>query len=192
MSNYILSYPHSGNTWLRYCVEYVTMRKTGGHRDFSISERRNNFLNVDLSAPPVAIKRHELELSELKSDDNLILLIRSPYECIKDGMDEKTEFLKYYSLLITYDRFKGRKSLLEYNWLFDSNLEYLEMVLEIFGLRFSAEKMEDLSKNFTGHLSSSAGVYKNVMNRRGASLDCIPKGFFENPILKGLYGKAKP
>jgi len=35
------------------------------------------------------------------------------------------------------------------------------------------------------------GVYKNVMNRRGASLECIPKGCFEHPILKGLYGKVK-
>ena len=108
MNNYILSYPHSGNTWLRYCIEFATMRGTIGHRDFTISERRGNFLNIDLSLPPIAIKRHEIELSDLHSDDNLLLLVRSPFDCIKNGADVTQEFLKYYSLLVTYDKFNGR------------------------------------------------------------------------------------
>ena len=50
--NWLISYNHSGNGWVRYCIDYLTQLPTHGHQPFSVSEKNNNFLNVDLTKEP--------------------------------------------------------------------------------------------------------------------------------------------
>ena len=59
--NYLVSYNHSGNTWVRYIIEYLTHLPTHGHQPFSVSQRDNNILDIDVDAEPIAMKRHEIE-----------------------------------------------------------------------------------------------------------------------------------
>ena len=46
---FLLSYPHSGNTWLRYCIEYLTSRPTiGNHRNWQA--KKSAFINEKISS----------------------------------------------------------------------------------------------------------------------------------------------
>ena len=56
--NYLLSYPRSGNTWLRYCIETLSGIRTIGYlnsdlKDKGVLEKYRNDQNV------ILIKRHE-------------------------------------------------------------------------------------------------------------------------------------
>ena len=95
---YLVSYQHSGNTWLRYCIEYLTKCPTWGHREFSISERKSNFLDINLKNKPICIKRHEFPQRELNLNDIFLLILRNPYQCIKKSQDQYKEFLRWFSL----------------------------------------------------------------------------------------------
>ena len=87
---YLLSYPRSGNTWTRYCIEYITKRPTGW-KDFLFPIQQdntwincplnNNFpMEVDYNAPPV-IKVHEItEITQ--GSDYLVLILRNYKEAI--------------------------------------------------------------------------------------------------------------
>ena len=110
--NYLLSYNHSGNTWVRYCIEYLSQLPTHGHKAFSISERKDNFLNVNLEASPILTKRHKPNYHEMDKDDKVVLLVRNPSECIKKGMSVNLEYHKYHDLIIFYERFKGQKKVI--------------------------------------------------------------------------------
>lgn len=85
--NLLLSYPRSGNTWYRYCIEFLTKKPTLGYQTNAAikwdKKPIGNFviLGVDLNAKNILIKRHAIEM--LHEDvDKLILLIRDYKECI--------------------------------------------------------------------------------------------------------------
>lgn len=83
---FLLSYPCSGNTWTRYCLEYLTQRPSF---NAWIVDRRNkpigwqaNF-EVDLNKAPI-LKAHRIETETFDKDtDQLILIVRNPKEAIR-------------------------------------------------------------------------------------------------------------
>jgi hypothetical protein len=83
----VLSYPKSGNTWCRYIIEALTKRPTigGGERGIGLPIGASfPDLNVDLTAKPVAVKRHLLNLEPLE-ERRAILLLRNPTEIVTDN-----------------------------------------------------------------------------------------------------------
>lgn len=90
----LLSYPRSGNTWSRYCIEYLTKRPTGEAEYLFPINRYNKFMNnpinnnfelgVDYNRAPI-IKLHEYtpKYEEKKYGGKyLILILRNYKECI--------------------------------------------------------------------------------------------------------------
>lgn len=76
----LLSYPRSGNTWVRYCVGVISGRRT-------ISAYPNEYNHLDDGdTKPILIKCHNytksFECHYPKSSCPLILMIRNPKECI--------------------------------------------------------------------------------------------------------------
>ena len=181
--NYLVSYNHSGNTWVRYCVEYITKKPTYGHRKYSISQRALNFLDIDVEAHPVLIKRHTLD--GITDQDNFVLLLRDPRDCIKEGQDVHKEFLKYYSLIKGYEAHKGPKSVIYYNDVFDK--KSLGYILSLFGISISdyIKTTDDLLENWAKHKGVCLNVaYNNETNALGADLSLIPKIFLEHELIK--------
>ena len=188
--NYLVSYNHSGNTWVRYCVEYITKKPTYGHRKYSISQRALNFLDIDVEAHPVLIKRHTLD--GITDQDNFILLLRDPRDCIKEGQDVNKEFLKYYSLIKGYEVHKGPKNVIYYNEIFD--LEWAKIIVEYFkkqhnnhllGSWIHEDRCLDLFENWAKHKGVCLNVaYNNETNALGADLSIIPKIFLEHVLIK--------
>lgn len=88
MTNWLVSYPRSGNTWYRYCIEYLSKCPTKGYDHKlkggkkTIDEPLCNFAtnHVNLKNDFILVKRHELP--NMEEDDKVILLLRNPKEVI--------------------------------------------------------------------------------------------------------------
>jgi len=181
---YLVSYQHSGNTWFRYCVEYVTKKPTHGHRKFSISERHRNFLDIDVDAEPVIIKRHEIEPGEITIDDTFILLLRDPSKCIKSDQDVYKEFLRYYSLIKYYEAHEGPKTIFWYDEIMHASwiinfLKHNDVPFDI-----KQDKLDCLLENWKRHQQMCLGVYNNFRNKKGADLSVIPQILLEHGLIK--------
>lgn len=181
---YLVSYPHSGNTWFRYCIEYVTGLPTHGHKAFSISQRARNILNIDIDANPIALKRHKLKLNEIKKDDIFVLLLRSPFDCIKHFTNENVEFLNYYALIEYYEQHKGIKYNFNYSNLFikDCMIAYFELLR--YHIPINDEKAFDLFYNWEAHQYQSKILYQNNTNQKGSELKNIPEILLNHPLIQ--------
>ena len=84
---FLLSFPGSGNTWTRYCIEFITKRPTGeaiylfpmqkDNRRMDCPLNNNFSLGVDYNAPPV-IKIHAINArSPVGENDYLIVVVRN-------------------------------------------------------------------------------------------------------------------
>ncbi len=112
------SYPCSGNTWVRFIVEYLTGRPSCGTNiknlnDASICLRRIKFMlpliHVNMSKPFSIYKKHHPY--PLTKNSSLILLIRDYSTCMSKV---SMEFYQYLDLIVAYDRFDGKKMLIYY------------------------------------------------------------------------------
>lgn len=133
---FLLSYPRSGNTWLRYCIEYLTKRPTGVYEYLYPIESRltlpqntelyvnyplgcNFNLGVDFRKHPI-IKIHDK--SGLSANAKfLILVIRNYKECLVRHLRSNVapfKYLKsendYISNIQLFDNWKDENKLLLY------------------------------------------------------------------------------
>ena len=101
--NYLLAYPRSGSSWIRYIFEALTGRastESNEGKDHNLIKRfcKNSPITLDLSKPPILIKFHESSESgrSIRSHKNhyLFLSLRDPKEVI-------------FSYLYSYDRAKA-------------------------------------------------------------------------------------
>lgn len=196
---YLVSYPHSGNTWVRYCFEFLTQLPTHGHRKFSISERDKNFLNVDLDKDPILIKRHTLE--DITEKDVFVLLLRDPSECIKSFQDVNKEFLQYYSLIKGFELHRGPfttgdlikqdgpGAVLYYKWIFDRH--YLTDVIkyyDFFSDKVEKDRLELLYRDWDYHLERCRSIYNNKTDKEGADLSEISQILLDHELIKNTRG----
>ena len=110
------SHPHSGNTWVRFIVEYLTGCPSCGDNmksyDESICLRLRPMLaltHVDITKPFVIYKSHRPY--PLNKNSSLILLIRDYSTCMSPVT---MGFNQYLDLIVAYDRFEGKKMLIYY------------------------------------------------------------------------------
>lgn len=85
MNNWIISYPRSGSTWLRYCLEYLSKKPSVGYRHGTVKTIDDPIgffvkIGVCLEEPPIVTKRHQM-VSATK-DDNVLLVLRDPSEVL--------------------------------------------------------------------------------------------------------------
>lgn len=89
---FLLSFPGSGNTWTRYCIEFITKRPTGeaiylfpmqkDNRRMDCPLNNNFPLGVDYDAPPV-IKIHNIkDRFPIGENDYLIVVVRNYKESL--------------------------------------------------------------------------------------------------------------
>jgi hypothetical protein len=128
--NWLISYPRSGNTWVRYCVEFLSKRPTTGpsqHYKGTIDKPLTTFrfakIKADLAKPSILKKGHSFP-PNISGDDKVILLLRNYKESIirhlKSGKSirniKKWEEQKqwYADLILTYDKITSPKLLIYY------------------------------------------------------------------------------
>ena len=91
--NRLISYPRSGNHWVRFIIEFLSNRPT----DYLLNEddgpiHKNTFYFRKLEVPspihiknkdPIFYKQHDIESHpEVKNDEKVILIIRDPKEAV--------------------------------------------------------------------------------------------------------------
>lgn len=174
--NYLVSYNRSGNTWLRYILEYLTHQPTWGHERFSISERMGQESTITLTSDePIVIKRHEIIPDEITNEDRVIFLLRDYHECIWNSMDCKwekfePEFIKYLNLLKFYDGFKGKKIHVKYEDLIKDPKIWITTLLTFLGfdpfeLVFGGE-LNKFMNDYDTHRENCFSIYKNSINTK--------------------------
>jgi hypothetical protein len=182
--NYLLSYPRSGNTWMRYCLESLSNERTvgyiGPHCEFEsgVLEKNRNESDYFL------IKRHRAEEIPNTHENKLVFLVRSFEDVLirhnegkKITIIENTNgtSIRYIDLVKFYDNFIGEKILVYYeDFMIDPRKE-VERVLDFLNLDVNKDKIDDYFLNIDDHKSKSIGIYgasttKGNLNIRHSSI----------------------
>lgn len=175
---YLLSYPRSGNTWLRYCIEVLTQRPTYYVRDFGmVADKPLSFLAghaLDVNKLPV-LKIHEradLRLSGCDyTRDKLIFIVRNPKEALirralaTGSYYDSERFLQdmklyFDNVQIFHEWPSARKLLIYYEDLMASPRTSLLKVLEF--LDDSSESLDIFFEHFEEHKNNALALYTHL------------------------------
>lgn len=171
----ILSYPRSGNHFVRYIVEFLTGRATIGASGFTKAHGQDTpiclrqgtqFLTHVSLDEPVANKHHWPEKINT-TPDKLVVILRNPAEAIlshrvqkfnklntlelkvasKDLDEFRGDAKKFISILDYYDSFEGDKQIVLYEDLVGEDYaKSIEALGEIFD--FDEGRLSDLTSDF--------------------------------------------
>jgi len=180
--NLLLSYPRSGNTWFRYCVEAITKRRTHGYLQQEAGHFDRNHLGsyVDLgvneNGPDILTKRHAVEQLNGKNVDKLILIVRNYKEVLirhrMDNWNDKFDlkFLRnscfgkvstssrnYATIIKYFDEFKGPKMILYYEDIITDLKAVLEKTSEFLGT--GQDNIDEFMLNLDSHKENSLKIY---------------------------------
>ncbi len=186
-NNVILSYPRSGNHFIRYIIELLTERPTLGltSQDGPIHERHGPKLLPDITNnDPIAVKTHWT--SDIKFNaDSLILILRNPVEailsaryethfkkaCCEESVsskilaDYKFDSDRFVMNLEYFIKFEGPKEIILYEDLVGDKYEKcIDSMSRIFN--FEESKVNDLVSNFGKYRIDSM----KITNRKPISL----------------------
>lgn len=176
--NILLSYPRSGNSWVRYIVEYISKKPTTHTAvkcPLSSDKNRNtigNLVDIDtnLHDDPILFKRHRADLkfdNWTPNNSSLILIIRSYKECllrnlsIKNINDENrlgVAIERYLHCISFYDSFKGKKLLIYYEDLISCPKLEIDKILSFLNIEKN-KYYDDFFKNFSTHKARSIKDY---------------------------------
>lgn len=133
-TNWILSYPRSGNHFIRYLIEFMTKRITLGCRggesvDTPIADRPGVKLLGHVSRNPIARKAHFVCEVNTRNADRIILGLRNPIDAmishhvLTDNQPKKIEkeAKEFVKNLMMYEAFKGKKAIVKYEDLVSDN-----------------------------------------------------------------------
>lgn len=184
---FLLSYPRSGNTWLRYCLEFLTQRPSFSRVGLADEMQRPlgwsaGFL-VDMSKEPIekVHSRHDVMLKSVLStndmhNNKLIIIIRNPKETIarfahatferllKDSAAGKGYPAKlYFENFSIYEAWPEQTRLLVY---YEDLLECPRATLEII-LQFMGEspvRLNELMNTIEQHIKNSKNIYNDTVH----------------------------
>jgi hypothetical protein len=203
--NLLMSYPRSGNTFLRYCIEQCTGKKTVSFVRPEIAEKGglDTLIKMGMSkmdAEPVSDtfkeeivleKTHEVfpgdeQVFNKETGGRMVLLIRDFTESIGRHIVShietkyKTEIPKYKQLLDAYDSYEGDKMVIHYEDLVTDTPATIKRLLEFLG-EFEQYKFDDFIDNLDEHKKKSIDKYGKYHTSftRGTDLKFHHKNFPE-------------
>ena len=179
--NLLLSYPRSGNTWLRYCVEVLTNKPTfaGINREAGIFDKApvlSLIGKMDKNANDyILIKRHHFKPENESFDvDKVVFIIRNYKECIirhaeleinpnintlKSEISGQIDTVDYLGLIKAFDKFNGKKLLLYYEDLIINPKKTLEDLLIFLEIENFENKLNKFIYNLENHKNNSIKIY---------------------------------
>lgn len=144
VKNLLLSYPRSGNTWIRYFVEYVSKMPTRGCGGAVYDKyTRKSPHNINYNSKAILQKEHFARQCRFHNQktDNIILLIRNPKETLI--RHHGTKVLRNKKLNVIVNKFMNNLALYD-NWSSNKMIIYYEDVVDNFGVE--AEKITNFLK----------------------------------------------
>jgi hypothetical protein len=177
--NLLLSFPRSGNSWIRYFLEFISKKPTsiGTVKDCQKGAKKSDPLSiklglgVDIDDKCIAIKRHRADHdwdNWTKDTCQLIFLLRDYKEVIirhlespsrkKDIAEINKCIGEYIHCLKFYDEFDGRKCFLTYeDMLIHPRIE-ITKIIEFLGLP-KEQYYNEFFDNFEAHRAKSVKTY---------------------------------
>lgn len=158
MSTIILSHPHSGSTWLRYCIENCTGLQACNGRGQNVMHRKDKTFKYRKGQD---IRRvHKINLC--KDFDRLIYLTRDPRvlkirdgkEFIKRGISDPIEEMNKY-----YDSWNKPKMKIAYEDLFENIEKSLYDVINFIGE--PTDKIPEFMKDIDKHRVAARKLYND-------------------------------
>ncbi len=180
---YLLSFPRSGNHWVRYILEYFSGRPTIGDGQ---TEMRTDWtgivdspifirvpeLNVNSQALPIAFKRHFI--NEDNSDKNIpvIIILRNYKEVFMRSMQEHMVgweeplntlaiVQKYMNLINEFELCKTKKLVIYYEDLMQYPEENIKKILKF--CKLSTDKLYNFLENYDKHTKSVLSMYSKTV-----------------------------
>lgn len=160
MEDYILSYPRSGNTWTRYCIEFLTERPTVGIAD-SLSRLKMPILFSSYENC-VFRKSHYLDINPNK----LLFLIRNFKECIPRHLHVNSlsptaikGINDYLNLLRLYDEHDKEKMIVYYEDMISGDEDFFLEFTEFIG--GTEERLDEFLSNIDEHRERGVQIYIN-------------------------------
>lgn len=175
MDNLLLSFPRSGNGWVRYILEYLTKQPTSmgtlaDCQEGAIKTDTMGLAGVDTLKKCIAIKRHRADNNYdnwTKDNTNLVFLLRDWREAnlrhltFQQRKNEK-EIRKcaegYVHCLSFYDQFEGQKILINYEDLLLCPKMNITKIVDFLGLD-KGEVFIDFMNNIKAHHWESCKLY---------------------------------
>ena len=200
-----LSYPRSGNTWVRYCLEYLTKTETLDTGIYDETEtHEETFKGIfkrDKNIRPFIYKRHfHNEISDFNvNEDFLIFLLRNYKECLtrhllndlKNKRILTREIDSYIKNIGLYEKWNKNKLLIYYEDLM-TNFDFVFNQIVDF-LNLDKNRYKKLIKNFDYHREKSIQLYA-ISVTKGDDLDYHSKKLsinFKNKLDAYIIKNAK-
>lgn len=183
----LLSYPRSGNSWIRYIIEFLTRSNT---QDMA---NRKGFRGPSIKKvnKPFVYKRHFVsDIRKLKPEtfDRMILVVRNYKEvivrhhgkCRSNPNLWKSMFEVYFDDIKYYDNFEGDKMVIYYE---DVVMDVNSVVVQLKNFfDVSDDIVNDFLNDISNHTSSSIKDYEksNESVTKGNSLNFHMKKITDN------------
>lgn len=190
---FLVSYGSSGNTWLRYCLEFLTKRPTTRLVEIKKSVTldtktkgmktpiNNTYeMGVNYKNPPILkvhnfLENYPIEKFSKKTQSKYILLIRNPKECLKRqntlSLLNETDF-HFYQNIEVYDRWNPKtRKLIYYEDLILQPREVLSDLLEF--LEADDRYLDPFMNDFAFHQNRSLNFFEETNHEsftKGAAL----------------------
>jgi hypothetical protein len=174
---FILSYPRSGNTWLRYCLEFLTQRPSLSRMGLRYFLQQplgftTGFM-LDLGKQPIEKIHCRREIvGSVTETDTLIFIVRNPKETFarqgRRGLSLHTSKLAgkgynrdiYFDNIALYETWNNpRKLLIYYEDLLLHPRKTLEAILSFLGE--SCDRLDLFMSEYQTHQTTSRELYQN-------------------------------
>lgn len=172
----LLSYPRSGNTWMRYCLEFMSRRPSNGWGRVNLREEPlgSTFnLGVDLDARPIVQKLHSAKTLRAGTYTRLVVILRDPLYSIprhtgKIEVDQRG-VKTFDDMLIGIAEFEGDKLIVEYEEFIRRTVHVVDRVCRF--LDVPLDRLEEFEKTLKRHRIQCQMLYERVRTHRGECYD---------------------
>lgn len=206
--DYLISFPRSGNSFLRYCIEYISKRPTLGcansFNDTPIFKKSGSGIIIK-NETPILRKEHFWENMDIDDDSKVILLLRDYKEMYishSNRSDKKIEECihfynkRFLNTLMEFDNYDKDKMVCYYeNIMSDSINQELNNIFTFLGISDFEDDLYDFKYKIKEHKTKSKSLYKpKVLKNRDDIKNEIKRksSFIKNKIKKDnllLYEK---
>lgn len=161
--NILLSYPRSGNHWVRFIIEWFSGRPTKGlsPNDPPIKTSiLNQKILSHVKGEFIVHKKHGVPKGNI---NKLILILRNPKECIyRQTKNLNVDQINAYMKLINfYENYKGEKFLMYYEDLITDPKNTVTTLVNFMGI-YDDDKINAFIENYDLFFEESIKIYDNT------------------------------
>ena len=175
---WLLSFPRSGNSWVRYCIEFLTKRSTLGSMEddgtnpYLKKERHiengvgksDKTLETDFSKPPILYKSHNFQPLKNKKRP-VIMLIRNYKEVLPRHIGwNEINIQNYIKIIKQIDTYSEEKLFIYYEDIITDFENQLKKILNFIHAEINEKQFEKFIRDIDIHKKKSIKIYERCLD----------------------------